>query len=98
MIRFEDMAISRDVKITNFILRRVFSGVPRQLTCASPRCMNYSDFVWFWLAEKDGMADTSLSYWFRCMDLDSDGFLSVDDLLTCYSEKVCVFVYVFAHV
>ncbi len=50
--------------------------------------MNFQDFVWFWLAEKDGMADTSLLYWLRCMDLDGDGLLNVDDMTTCYSGKV----------
>jgi hypothetical protein len=36
--------------------------------------MNFDDFVWFWLADRDRMADTSVAYWFRCLDMDDDGF------------------------
>lgn len=70
------------------MLQRVFGQYPRRLTCGILGCMNYTDFVWFWLAEKDGMVDTSLTYWFRCLDIDNDGFLSVHDLLTAYNMKV----------
>jgi hypothetical protein len=79
---------SRDVKITNFMLDRVFAHYPRRLACDMAGCMSFADFVWFWLAEKDGMTDTSISYWFRCLDLDNDGFLGVEDLLSCYAMKV----------
>ena len=90
VIRFEDLAVSRDVKITNFMLQRVFGHFPRRLTCPVRGCMSFADFVWFWLADKDGMTDTSISYWFRCLDLDNDGFLGVEDLLSCYHMKVRV--------
>lgn len=51
--------------VSPYIIDRIFEGVPRALTSMRPKCMNYEDFVWFWLAEQDRMSDTSLNYWFR---------------------------------
>lgn len=43
--------------------------------------MGYEDFVWFVLSEEDKTSDSSLEYWFRCVDLDGDGKLSSSELL-----------------
>ena len=43
--------------------------------------MSYEDFVWFVLSEEDKGSDTSLEYWFRCVDLNGDGRLTPDELL-----------------
>lgn len=49
--------------------------------------MSYSDFVWFLLAEEDKRHPRSIEYWFRCMDLDGDGVLSLYELEYFYSEQ-----------
>ncbi|VDP41952.1 unnamed protein product [Echinostoma caproni] len=50
--------------------------------------MTYPDFVWFLLAEEDKRHPRSIEYWFRCMDLDGDGLLSMYELEYFFSEQV----------
>ncbi|KAH9584809.1 Serine/threonine-protein phosphatase 2A regulatory subunit B'' subunit alpha [Schistosoma haematobium] len=50
--------------------------------------MTYPDFVWFLLAEEDKHHPRSIEYWFRCMDLDGDGLLSMYELEYFYSEQL----------
>jgi len=38
------------------------------------------DFVCFLLAEEDKRDPTSLEYWFRCVDLDGDGQISLYEM------------------
>jgi hypothetical protein len=71
------------------ILWRVFGNFPRHLQSTVPGAMTYQDYVYFNLAEKDRMTDTSLLYWFRCLDMDGDGFLSSSDVQACHEMKVC---------
>lgn len=50
--------------------------------------MSYTDFVWFLLSEEDKRHPTAIEYWFRCMDLDGDGFLSMYELEYFYEEQM----------
>lgn len=50
--------------------------------------MSYTDFVWFLLSEEDKRHQTAIEYWFRCMDLDGDGFLSMYELEYFYEEQM----------
>lgn len=50
--------------------------------------MSYAEFVWFLLSEEDKRHPRSIEYWFRCMDLDGDGYLSMFELEYFYSEQV----------
>ena len=43
--------------------------------------MGYVDFVWFILSEEDKGNDSSLEYWFKCLDLDDDGCLRANEML-----------------
>lgn len=49
--------------------------------------MSYTEFVWFLLAEEDKVHATAIEYWFRCMDLDGDGILSMYELEYFYEEQ-----------
>lgn len=49
--------------------------------------MSYTDFVWFLLAEEDKTHPTAIEYWFRCMDVDGDGMLSMYELEYFYEEQ-----------
>lgn len=49
--------------------------------------MSYADFVWFLISEEDKKTPTSIEYWFRCMDLDGDGALSMFELEYFYEEQ-----------
>jgi hypothetical protein len=47
--------------------------------------MCYEDFVWFCLSEEDKCHPRAIRYWFKILDLDSDGILSGYELETFYS-------------
>uniref|UniRef100_A0A674IBL5 EF-hand domain-containing protein n=1 Tax=Terrapene triunguis TaxID=2587831 RepID=A0A674IBL5_9SAUR len=49
--------------------------------------LSYADFVWFLISEEDKKTPTSIEYWFRCMDLDGDGALSMYELEYFYEEQ-----------
>ena len=46
------------------------------------------DFVWFLISEEDKRSPTSIEYWFRCMDLDGDGIISMYEMEYFYEEMV----------
>lgn len=50
--------------------------------------MSYYDFVWFLISEEDKRCTTSLEYWFRVLDLDGDGVLSMYELEYFYNEQI----------
>nr|CAB3260916.1 uncharacterized protein LOC100176266 [Phallusia mammillata] len=50
--------------------------------------MSYVDFVWFLISEEDKKSSTSLEYWFRCMDLDGDGVISMYEMEFFYEEQM----------
>ncbi|KAL3315188.1 hypothetical protein Ciccas_006184 [Cichlidogyrus casuarinus] len=50
--------------------------------------MRYPEFVWFLLAEEDKRHPRSIEYWFRCMDLDGDGLISMYELEYFYQEQL----------
>ncbi|KAF7991624.1 hypothetical protein HCN44_008995, partial [Aphidius gifuensis] len=50
--------------------------------------MSYTEFVWFLLSEEDKNHPTAIEYWFRCMDLDGDGYLSMYELEYFYEEQL----------
>eukprot|EP01135_Chromosphaera_perkinsii_P000532 Nk52_evm6s116 gene=Nk52_evmTU6s116 len=49
--------------------------------------MTYREFVWFLLSEEDKKTGTSIEYWFRCMDMDGDGIISMYELEYFYEEQ-----------
>ncbi|OMH81406.1 Serine/threonine-protein phosphatase 2A regulatory subunit B'' subunit alpha, partial [Zancudomyces culisetae] len=52
------------------------------------KAMDYGDFVWFLVAEIDKGSETAVGYWFRILDLDEDGILSLYELEYFY-EEIC---------
>ncbi|KAJ2781423.1 Serine/threonine-protein phosphatase 2A regulatory subunit B'' subunit alpha [Coemansia javaensis] len=50
--------------------------------------MTYRDFIWFLLSEIDKTTPTAVEYWFRCLDLDGDGVLSIYELEYFYDEQL----------
>jgi len=50
--------------------------------------MTYSDFIYFMLAEEDKSSLPSLTYWYRCADLDADGVLTPDELSYFYRSQL----------
>lgn len=57
-------------------------------TKASPTSVfSYCDFVHFILANEDKTSASSIEYWFRVLDTDSDGVLSMYELQPFWAEQ-----------
>ncbi|XP_065873891.1 serine/threonine protein phosphatase 2A regulatory subunit B''alpha [Euphorbia lathyris] len=74
--------------LTYRIVDRIFSQVPRKFTSCIEGKMGYEDFVYFMLSEEDKLAEPSLEYWFRCIDLDGNGVLTPNELQFFYEEQL----------
>ncbi|XP_019956291.2 serine/threonine-protein phosphatase 2A regulatory subunit B'' subunit beta isoform X1 [Paralichthys olivaceus] len=84
----KDMARHNDQAISQKMIERIFSGtVTRDRRVHKEGRLSYADFVWFLISEEDKKTDTSIEYWFRCMDLDGDGVLSMYELEYFYEEQ-----------
>ncbi|NWU97394.1 P2R3A phosphatase, partial [Upupa epops] len=84
----EDLARYSDQALSTRIIERIFSGaVVRGNEVHKEGRMSYSHFVWFLISEEDKSTPTSIEYWFRCMDLDGDGVLSMYELEYFYEEQ-----------
>ncbi|KAM8953504.1 serine/threonine-protein phosphatase 2A regulatory subunit B'' subunit alpha isoform 2-T2 [Pelodytes ibericus] len=84
----KDLARYNDHASSNRIIERIFSGaVTRGNAVQREGRMSYAEFVWFLLSEEDKKNATSIEYWFRCMDLDGDGVLSMYELEYFYEEQ-----------
>ncbi|KAI3652204.1 hypothetical protein MP228_003507 [Amoeboaphelidium protococcarum] len=42
--------------------------------------LTYTEFLWFMLSEEDKTSATAMEYWFRVLDLDGDGVISLYEL------------------
>ncbi|XP_032879200.1 serine/threonine-protein phosphatase 2A regulatory subunit B'' subunit beta-like isoform X3 [Amblyraja radiata] len=74
--------------ISSRMIERIFSGaVTRHKNTRKERKIGYADFVWFLISEEDKKTPTSIEYWFRCLDLDGDGVLSMYELDYFYEEQ-----------
>ncbi|KAF7215411.1 transcript variant X2 [Nothobranchius furzeri] len=84
----KDLARHSDQAISQKMIERIFSGtVTRERRAFKEGRLSYADFVWFLISEEDKKTDTSIEYWFRCMDLDGDGVLSMYELEYFYEEQ-----------
>ena len=73
--------------LTCRIVDRIFSQGPRKFASQVPGYMGYEDFVWFVLSEEDKTTETSLHYWFRCLDLDGNAVLVAHDC-ACHRDDL----------
>ncbi|XP_009954061.1 PREDICTED: serine/threonine-protein phosphatase 2A regulatory subunit B'' subunit alpha isoform X1 [Leptosomus discolor] len=84
----KDLARYSDQALSKRIIERIFSGaVVRGNEVQKEGRMSYADFVWLLISEEDKRSATSIEYWFRCMDLDGDGVLSMYELEYFYEEQ-----------
>ncbi|NWI61973.1 P2R3A phosphatase, partial [Todus mexicanus] len=84
----KDLARYSEQALSSRIIERIFSGaVVRGNEVQKEGRMSYADFVWFLISEEDKRSATSIEYWFRCMDLDGDGVLSMYELEYFYEEQ-----------
>jgi len=52
-----------------------------------PNIMLYKDFIWFILSAEDKGTTQAIEYWFRCLDLDGDGIISVFEIEQFWIEQ-----------
>lgn len=100
--RFWELDVNHDLQIgkddllrygshslTTRIVNRIFSGHARPLDASeNGDYMSYTDFIWFCLSEEDKTSDTAIDYWFRCIDLDGDGIVTMYDMEFFYREQL----------
>ncbi|XP_055677634.1 uncharacterized protein LOC129786560 isoform X2 [Lutzomyia longipalpis] len=93
LIDQNDLARHNDHALSLRMIERIFSGCVTRggvknhnMGPNGPR-ITYTDFVWFLLSEEDKSNPTAIEYWFRCMDLDGDGILSMYELEYFYEEQ-----------
>ncbi len=85
----EDLMRYGGHSLTFRIVDRIFGGHARPLDGAErPGMMSYTDFIWFCLSEEDKTSDTAIDYWFRCVDLDGDGLITMYDMEFFYQEQL----------
>lgn len=85
----EDLLRYGSHSLTARIVERVFRGYARPLdTPENSGFMSYTDFIWFCLSEEDKTSDTAIDYWFRCVDLDGDGLITMYDMEFFYKEQL----------
>ncbi|XP_077866197.1 serine/threonine-protein phosphatase 2A regulatory subunit B'' subunit beta-like [Saccoglossus kowalevskii] len=84
----KDLSRHNDHAVSSRMIDRIFSGSVTRGTMQQEGKMSYSDFVWFLMSEEDKRHPTSVEYWFRCMDLDGDGVLSMYELEYFYEEQL----------
>jgi len=87
MLSRDDLAQYNDSSLTDFIIDRIMGGYGKRLTARQPGMMSYEDFVWFCLSEEDKTTPVSQEYWFRCVDIDGDGVLSLYELEQVFAEQ-----------
>ncbi|WJZ90698.1 hypothetical protein VitviT2T_009826 [Vitis vinifera] len=74
--------------LTYRIVDRIFSQVPRKFTSKIEGKMGYEDFVYFMLSEEDKSSEPGLEYWFKCIDLDGNGVLTLNEMQFFYEEQL----------
>ncbi|KAF7632720.1 hypothetical protein Mgra_00007861 [Meloidogyne graminicola] len=93
VISREDMKRHCNGALTDRIIDRIFSAAvlrtpfEQKTICGfgpvkqQPiETIGFEDFVCFLLAEEDKRHPTSIEYWFRCLDLDGDGQISLYEM------------------
>ncbi|KAL3848574.1 hypothetical protein ACJMK2_019424 [Sinanodonta woodiana] len=83
-----DLARHNDHAINMKVIDRIFSGSVTRGNTFKEGKMSYPEFVWFLLSEEDKRHPTSIEYWFRCMDLDGDGIISMYEMEYFYEEQM----------
>jgi len=84
----EDLARHNDHALSTRMIERIFCGAVTRGSAQKEGRMSYTEFVWFLLSEEDKRHATAIEYWFRCMDLDGDGVLSMYELEYFYEEQL----------
>ncbi|KAK3095609.1 hypothetical protein FSP39_016627 [Pinctada imbricata] len=83
-----DLARHNDHAMSMRVIDRIFSGSVMRGKSLTEGKMSYPEFVWFLISEEDKKHPTSVEYWFRCMDIDGDGVISMYEMEFFYEEQM----------
>ncbi|KNC54315.1 uncharacterized protein AMSG_12341 [Thecamonas trahens ATCC 50062] len=81
-----DLARHESHALTYRILDRVFALL--EAGGAPPDTMDFDQFVVFFMAEQDKSSAPAIEYWFRCVDMDGDGFISIYEMEYLFQEQI----------
>ncbi|XP_033637963.1 serine/threonine-protein phosphatase 2A regulatory subunit B'' subunit beta-like [Asterias rubens] len=85
----KDMSKHNDHAISSRMIERIFSpGAVLSPDSVREGRLSYTEFVTFLISEEDKKTSMSIEYWFRCMDMDGDGYLSMYELEYFYEEQI----------
>jgi serine/threonine-protein phosphatase 2A regulatory subunit B'' len=75
--------------MTPAILDRAISGAGKPSSLGPKnKLMSYEDFVWFILSVEDKSTIQATNYWFKCVDIDGDGKISLYELEYFYQQQL----------
>lgn len=84
LLGVDDLARYAGHSLSRRAVERVYSC---RSSAPSDGLMDYEDFLFFLLSEEHKSSRTAVGYWFRILDVDGDGLLSLDDLAYFYDEQ-----------
>jgi len=87
LISIDDLLRYGNGALTVRIAERIFAGCGKVTDSPIQEKLSYTDFVWFCLSEEDKKSARALDYWFRCVDLDGDGIITLADVEYFYREQ-----------
>lgn len=70
----KDLERYQEHNLSSLVINRIYEQIPYKFSSGKDS-MNYRDFVWFMLSEESKNSYQSICYWFKVIDLDSDGIL-----------------------
>ena len=71
--------------LTPAIIDRIVNGYGKPLE--TPGVLSYQDFIWFILSVEDKKSTHAIEYWFRCLDIDGDGVISLYELAIFFEDQ-----------
>ncbi|TPX31016.1 hypothetical protein SmJEL517_g05581 [Synchytrium microbalum] len=70
------------------VVTRIAEGAGRPVVGArNATTMGYRDFIWFILSNEDKRTPQGIEYWFRVLDTDGDGLISLHELQYFWEEQ-----------
>ena len=71
--------------LTPRIVQRIASGYAKPL--GMPLQLLYKDFIWFIMSVEDKSTIPAIEYWFRCLDINGDGVISLYEIEYFFEEQ-----------
>jgi len=74
--------------LTPAIVNRIFEQPVYPFMSGLENKMSFEDFVFFFISEEDKTNPISLTYWFRCVDIDGDGVIRPWEMEFFYEQQL----------